>query len=271
MNVFISYSTKQTETANRVCAYLEQNGHSCWIAPRNIRPGYNYAAEIVHGISGCDYLLLLASADTNASNYVLNEVTMAFDKGKKIIPFKLQNIDFSDEFQFFLGSTHWIDAWPDIGAGLFQLVQTLGAGSPPQPQPQSQPRPQPQPQPKPQPAMRKPGAAAAAYAGEKTVRSAVPAQQNVPPNTVPQKVKKPKPAKARDFIPKKKWLAFFLCLILGYFGAHRFYERKYITGALYLLVTLLARLGAPPLIIVVFIACIVDLIRILRKPNPYYK
>lgn len=269
MNVFISYSTKQAETANRVCAYLEQNGHPCWIAPRNIRPGYNYAAEIVHGISDCDYLLLLASADTNASNYVLNEVTMAFDRGKKIIPFKLQNIDFSDEFQFFLGSTHWIDAWPDINAGLLQLVQTLGAGSAPRPQPNPNPQPQPQPQPKPE--MRDPGAAAPAYAGEKTARGAAPVWQNPPQPAKPQKQKKQKPAKARDFIPKKKWLAFFLCLFLGAFGVHRFYERKFITGAMFLVVTLLALLGAAELIFVVYAVCILDIIRILRKPNPYYK
>lgn len=34
---------------------------------------------------------------------------------------------------------------------------------------------------------------------------------------------------------KRKWTAFWLCLLLGIFGAHRFYVRKNITGFLYLL------------------------------------
>lgn len=33
---------------------------------------------------------------------------------------------------------------------------------------------------------------------------------------------------------KKKWTAFFLCLFLGLFGAHRFYVGKIGTGILYI-------------------------------------
>lgn len=32
---------------------------------------------------------------------------------------------------------------------------------------------------------------------------------------------------------KKKWKAFWLCLLLGYFGAHQFYVRRYGRGLLY--------------------------------------
>ena len=32
---------------------------------------------------------------------------------------------------------------------------------------------------------------------------------------------------------KKKWTAFWLCFFLGFFGAHRFYVRKYGTALLY--------------------------------------
>lgn len=34
--------------------------------------------------------------------------------------------------------------------------------------------------------------------------------------------------------PKRRWAAFFLCLFLGVFGAHKFYVRKYGAGVLYL-------------------------------------
>lgn len=36
------------------------------------------------------------------------------------------------------------------------------------------------------------------------------------------------------YIHKKKWVAFFLCLFLGWLGAHRFYVGKAGTGIIYL-------------------------------------
>lgn len=56
-----------------------------------------------------------------------------------------------------------------------------------------------------------------------------------------------------------KWVSFFLCLLLGGIGAHRFYEGKVGTGILYLLTAGLFCIG-----------WFIDLIIILFKPNPYY-
>lgn len=58
---------------------------------------------------------------------------------------------------------------------------------------------------------------------------------------------------------KNKWVALILCICLGYFGAHKFYEGKAGMGILYLLTFGLFGIGW-------FIDCIV----ILCKPNPYY-
>lgn len=59
--------------------------------------------------------------------------------------------------------------------------------------------------------------------------------------------------------PKNKWVAFFLCLFLGIFGAHKFYEGKVGLGILYLFSGGLFLIGV-----------IIDLIIIIFKPNPYY-
>ena len=54
MQVFISYSTENSNVANEVCEFLENNGNSCFIAPRNIRTGFSYAEEIMRGIDEAD-------------------------------------------------------------------------------------------------------------------------------------------------------------------------------------------------------------------------
>lgn len=59
--------------------------------------------------------------------------------------------------------------------------------------------------------------------------------------------------------PKNKWVAFCLCLFLGFFGAHKFYEGKTGMGILYLCTFGLCGFG-----------WMIDTIVLLFKPNPYY-
>lgn len=60
-------------------------------------------------------------------------------------------------------------------------------------------------------------------------------------------------------VKKSKWTSFFLCLFLGFCGAHKFYEGKIGTGLLYLCTAGLF-----------FIGWITDLFNLLGKPDPYY-
>jgi len=58
---------------------------------------------------------------------------------------------------------------------------------------------------------------------------------------------------------KNKWVAFTLCVFMGFFGAHKFYEGKAGAGILYLCTGGLFCIG-----------WIADMIALLFKPNPYY-
>jgi uncharacterized protein (TIGR02145 family) len=112
-DVFISYSTKDKTIAEEICNYLESNGVQCWMAPRNIRPGYKYGAEIVTAIKACGAMVLVFSAHSNASEHVSNEIDIAFNEGKIIIPFKIEDVPMSDSLLYYLNNKHWIDASVD--------------------------------------------------------------------------------------------------------------------------------------------------------------
>jgi TIR domain len=49
-DVFISYAHLDGAVADRLRALLEENGLSCWIAPRDIVPGMTWADAIVEAL-----------------------------------------------------------------------------------------------------------------------------------------------------------------------------------------------------------------------------
>ncbi len=66
-------------------------------------------------------------------------------------------------------------------------------------------------------------------------------------------------------VQKNKIIAFVLCLLLGFFGFHRFYLEKYFTGVLQLILGLIFIWGNYSWICFIFV--IIDLIRIAFDPR----
>ncbi len=120
--VFISYSSKEADSANLVHSYLEGNGIGCWIASRNIEGGESFASQIVDAINDCCAFVLMASPYSNNSDHVSNEVSLAFSAKKKIIPFRLQPFELSKAYQYFLQQAQWIDAFEDRNDALKKLL-----------------------------------------------------------------------------------------------------------------------------------------------------
>ena len=123
-SAFISYATEaDRETAFRIVEHLEAFGLKCWIAPRNVRAGKQYAGEIVRGIGTSRCFLLLLSQASNSSKFVRREVEQADRKDKPIYAVRIQEVDPSDDLQLFLSEIHWIDAWK---GGLAAHIKPLG-------------------------------------------------------------------------------------------------------------------------------------------------
>jgi hypothetical protein len=109
-DVFISYATENKRVADAICARLEQAHIRCWIAPRDIPSGASWPAAITEAIRACRVMVLVFTANSNASGDVLKEVSLASKHNKAILPFRTEPIEPSAGLDYYLNSTHWLDA-----------------------------------------------------------------------------------------------------------------------------------------------------------------
>jgi TIR domain len=128
LDVFISYSHHDKAAADAACAMLESSGVRAWIAPRDVRPGVEYGAEIVEAIERCRVLVLIFSANANHSGQILREVERAVSKGIPIVPVRIEEVLPTKSMEYFLGTIHWLEALtPPLEKHLRQLVDIVGA------------------------------------------------------------------------------------------------------------------------------------------------
>ena len=73
MQIFISHSSVDAKAAANICELLERSGNKCFIAPRDIRSGREYAEELINGIDRSTAMILLMSENANHSPHVLRD------------------------------------------------------------------------------------------------------------------------------------------------------------------------------------------------------
>lgn len=113
-NLFISYASENKDIADYIVDRIEKRGYKCFIAPRDICTGSEYAVEIIRGISNSTAVLLVFSSKSDKSHYVLREINSAVSRNRPIIPLRIEDFLPSEAMEFYLGPTHWLDAFPEI-------------------------------------------------------------------------------------------------------------------------------------------------------------
>lgn len=125
-DVFVSHSSKDKEATERICTALEQAGIRVWMAPRDILPGHDWGGSIIKAINTSRAMVLILSTASNNSPQVRREVERAVSKNVGIIPVRIENIVPTESMEYFLGTTHWLDAFgPALDSQLEKLVATV--------------------------------------------------------------------------------------------------------------------------------------------------
>ncbi len=123
-DVFISHSSVDKPAADAVCHGLEARGVRCWMAPRDQIAGKAYGQQITEAIRAARVMVLIFSEHVNASQAVLNEIHLAAAAEVTIVPFRIASVELNPELNYYLGRTHWLDAFPQP---LDTYIDTLAA------------------------------------------------------------------------------------------------------------------------------------------------
>jgi hypothetical protein len=108
--VFISYSNKDKNVADAICATLEALPLRCWIAPRDVTAGHSWGSSIIEAIEEAKVMVLVYSGNSNLSSQVIREVERAVAKGLVLVPFRIEATMMSKDMEYFLSASHWVDA-----------------------------------------------------------------------------------------------------------------------------------------------------------------
>lgn len=108
--LFISHSASDHEAASILCAALEARGMKCWIAPRDIPAGGDYAEAIIAAIEATDAMVVLFSERANGSQHIRREVERALNYNKRICPVTIDNAKLAGALDYFLATLQWTDA-----------------------------------------------------------------------------------------------------------------------------------------------------------------
>ena len=125
--VFISYSSRDRERAVAVAEALDQSGISVWFDRRSIAAGSSWDAEIVRGVLGAGAVILLVSEASVSSPNVQQELRLAWEEQRPIVPLLLERAEYPDSVRYILAGKHRVELLEaTVASCLGALLEGLG-------------------------------------------------------------------------------------------------------------------------------------------------
>ena len=109
-DVFISHSSEDKQYIEKMRKCLEEVNIKCWVSYRDIPPGSSYAVVVPKAIKETETFLLVISANSVKSSQVRDEIAAAIEEKKRIIPYKITDIELDEEMKLWLRRRQITDA-----------------------------------------------------------------------------------------------------------------------------------------------------------------
>lgn len=126
MRIFISHSHQDKPAVELITERLQRAGHEVWVDHLKLKPGDNISRKIQQGIESADAFLVVVSANSLRSKWVLQEfsslaLSELSKREPKIIPILLDD----STVPSYLSNYLYIDLSRDLSSGLDNLVDSL--------------------------------------------------------------------------------------------------------------------------------------------------
>ena len=127
--VFLNHSPADQLVAEKICAYLEENGVGCWLASRDLPPGGNLEHESLQALYESRLMIYLFSAYSNVSpSLPALLLEKAVEKGIPVIVFRLEEGEPSLEVLGRIDRKQWLAGQrPPSQAQLQDLLESSRA------------------------------------------------------------------------------------------------------------------------------------------------
>src|SRR6185369_10430941 len=123
--IFISFASKDVKVAQTLCSALENRGLPCWISARDIQPGENFQVSIVQALRHAKIMVLVFTANSNASEEMTKELALASQLKLIVIPLRVEDVTPSDAFTYEFATRQWIDVFADWETSIDQLCRRI--------------------------------------------------------------------------------------------------------------------------------------------------
>ena len=106
-DVFISYSRKDIEFAQRIHQELEARNREPWVDWQDIPPTSEWLDEVYAGIQAADTFLFIISPDSVVSEICALEIERAIQHNKRLVPVVLHDVE-ADQVHSAMSAHNWV-------------------------------------------------------------------------------------------------------------------------------------------------------------------
>jgi len=126
-DVFVCFSSYNNEIAQKIVKELEDDGNTCWISTRNLRPNdtENYWKNIELAIRNTNLFLIISSEDSMRSKDVHQEIELAQKHQSRLIEFKIDEAPHNSLFKHVFDGNKWVKGTNDIYQPYSKLLQRV--------------------------------------------------------------------------------------------------------------------------------------------------